>query len=778
MKKVLPILFGSMLLLACSKPSTPDNRAAYRVNPIELDWASDAADIYLKFNIIDNSIDDKVLWSELTKENIEVVSDNKSMTVKDVTRLTSQKGSIPDNILVMLLVDRSIRSDDMENVHQAVGNFVTALPENTVYISFFDEQLRNSKRITSENFNDFQDEFTVTSNYKYLFDAALKKFQELCGEKGLTTDQQLIERIENPDVKKYLVLLTDGRIDENNALTAFNVQKFSDYVQTWDKDATNNNRVEIHAIRFGDARSDVDQTLSYLCVDLRNTNVKGGLYIAEPEAFIAKLMVTDKTHPDYELTIANPKGEIGYGAGKDLKIHINANGKTADGQTEYAIGTLLKPVKSGVDNHWRLLWMGALFSIALMIITFFVLYIFIPFLKVYLSDFEKKYVRYYSFDNDSVLQCHYCKNEILDGDEIVVKCKHTVHKHCWVENGCKCADYGENCKNGKQLFFDSRKLLHKDNRIFYADFALWGMVGGFISWLIYHLITYWFPYPFEAFTASLLAKFYPGYGEYPVVFMRLALMLKTGSILLAGLLSGFILTFVILYRNKYREKRFSAMKVILKSMLGALLGGVSFLLGTILVIYCKAGVNTVLVEWAPWALAGCVWGLCLSLRTNAVMLHTMLGGLIAGLVGFFALFLGKFFGAYAVMFSFMALGAVLGIAFISARRTINKYYLTFRQGNVLAKVAIHKWMSAAGGSRDVTIGKSKDCTICMDWDTHNSVRDVNVSLYVDKKDKTPVLKVIDDYILHNRVVARKNEEFVLKHGVKFKIGNTEFRYIE
>ena len=780
LKNLLPIFFGSMLLLACSKPSTPDqnNNADFRVNPIELDWASDAADVYIRFNIIDKSIDDKVLWSELAKEHIEVVSDNKSMTVKDVTRLTNQKGRITDNILVMLLVDRSIRSEDMDNVRDVVSNFVVSLPENTVYISFFDEQLRSSKRITSENFNDFQNEFTISSNYKYLYDAALKKFQELCGEKGLTTDQQLIERIENPDIKKYLVLLTDGRIDENNMLTAFNIQKFSDYVQAWDKDVTNDNRVEIHAIRFGDARSDVDQTLSYLCVDLRNANVKGGLYIADPEAFMAKLKVTDKTQPDYEITIANPTGEIGYGACKDLQIRINANGKTADGQSEYALGTLLQPVKSGFDNHWRRLWMGAIFSIALIIITFLVLHIVIPFLRVYLFDFEKKYVRYYSFDDDSVLYCHYCKSEILDGAEIVAKCKHTVHKHCWVENGCKCADYGENCKDGKQFFFDSRKLLHRDNRLFYADFALWGMVGGLISWIIYHLITYWFSYPFEAFTASLLAKFYPGYGDYPVVFMRLALMLKTGSSLLAGLLLGFILMLVILYHNKYREKHFSVMRVVLKSMLGALVGWASFLLGAILVIYCKAGVNTFLVEWAPWALAGCVWGWLLSLRTNAVRLHTMAGGLIAGLVGFFALFLGKFFDAYAVLFGFMALGAALAIAFVSARRTVHKYYLAFQQDNEQVKLAIHKWMSAAGGSRDVTIGKSKDCTICLNEDTHSSLRDLNVSLYIDKKDKTPVLKVMDEYILYNRTIARKNEEFVLKHGTRFKIGNTEFRYVE
>jgi hypothetical protein len=295
---------------------------------------------------------------------------------------------------------------------------------------------------------------------------------------------------------------------------------------------------------------------------------------------------------------------------------------------------------------------------------------------------------------------------------------------------------------------------------------------------MYHLITIRFPYPFEAFSANLLAKFYPGYGENPVVFLSRTFILKTGCILLAGLLLGFILMFVIQYHNKYREKDFSVKWVIIKSMLGAIVGWAALLLGSIIVICCKAGVNTVWIDWAPWALAGCVWGWFLSLRTNAVMLHTLLGGLIAGLMGFFTLFSGKFLGAYAVPFGFMALGAALGVAFVSARRTVHQYYLTFQQGNEPVILAIHKWMSAAGGDRDVTIGKSQDCTICMNWDNHNSLQDVNVSLYIDKKDKLPVLKVMDGHIIYNRTTAKKNEEFVLRHGAKFKIGNTEFKYSE
>ena len=775
MKKLFKILVGSMVLLACSKPSTPDQHADFRVNPIELEWADDAADIYVRFNIMDNRVDNKVLWSDLSAEHIEVLSDNQLMTVKDVTRLTSLQGSIPDNVLVMLLIDKNIHSEEMESVRQAVSNFVEVLPENSVYISFFDQQLRASKLITSDNFEDFQKEFSVSKNNKFLFDVALKKFQELCGEKGQTTDPQLIERIENKDVKKYLVLLTDGRIDENNIMTAINIQKFSDYVQAWDDNEANTNRVEIHAIRYGDAKADVDQTLSYFCVDLRNANVKGGLYIADPDAFISKLIITDKIFPDYELTITNPKGETCYGAAKNMQIRINANGKIANGQTQYAIGTLMKPVKSEYNNHWQQLWVGALIAIILLGITFFVLYILIPLLKVYMTNFDKKYVRYYSFDRDCIQQCHYCKNELRDGDEIVVKCKHTVHKHCWEENGCKCADYGENCKEGKQFFFNPKKLLHKDNRLFYADFALWGMLGGLISWILYHLITFWFPYPFETLTASLMANFYP---DCPIVFMHHTLMLKTGGILLAGLLLGFILTFIILYHNKYREKHFSIIRVILKSMLGAITGWVAFLLGVFLVFCSKAEVNIALVEWVCWAIAGCVWGWCLSLRSNVVTLHTMAGGVIAGLIGFIVLFLGKIFGVFTVMFSFMLLGATLSVVFIYTRHIVHKYYLKFQQGNEQVTVAIYKWMNTAGGSRDVSIGKSKECTICMYWDSHSSIRDVNVSLYIDKKDKTPILKVMDNYITYNGTNAKMNDEFVLKNGAKFMIGNTEFKYVE
>jgi hypothetical protein len=212
----------------------------------------------------------------------------------------------------------------------------------------------------------------------------------------------------------------------------------------------------------------------------------------------------------------------------------------------------------------------------------------------------------------------------------------------------------------------------------------------------------------------------------------------------------------------------------LKGIFGAIGGFVSFLAGSLLAIVCKAAANNLFIDWMPWVLGGCVWALCISIYTNAVKRTFVLGGMMAGIAGYLCMYSGAWWGHYGVLIGFMVMSAALGIAFISARRTVHTYFLKYRG----TRLAIYKWMNVAGGSETVTIGKSADCTVCMTWDDHVSLRDVNVKLYIDKKDKTPVLKVVDEHIVYNHSAARKNDEFVLHSGVKFKIGNTLFQYVE
>jgi len=758
-------------------PLIADKNALYTVDAVEVDWSDDAENIYFRFNILDKRTEEKALWADLKKEHIEVISDDDNLTVKGLSRLLSAKGYIPENILVLLLVDRSVHNDDMDYMRNAVSYIINMLPEKTVYIAFFDPQPRSSLRITADNFDIFQDEFTITKNDKTLFDAALVKFRELCGEKGLTTDQQLIDRIGDGDIKKYLVLLTDGRVNVNNLRTADNIQRFSEYVQQLDNDITSHHRVEIHAIRYGEVSEDVDQTLSYLCVDIRNENVKGGFYIASPESFIEKLKVSDKDAPDYELTVHNPDGVFDNGFIKDLIFHIQYEGKTAYGQTAYTIGTLLRPVRANtLGIGWRLALGFAIWLIVFGLL-FCIVQIVIPFVRFDVGKFERKFVRRYSFDDETVIQCHYCLNEIMDGEEIVTKCQHTVHKNCWIENGCKCADYGESCKEGKQYFFDMSRPFNRENRPYYTPFAWYGLLGGLITWMIYQLLIHFFPHPFEPFIRYLIPKFYPGYEQNPMLFLQLVYLLKTSGFLIVGILIGFIPVYIIANLHRIRQRNITVWWVLLKSILGAAGGFLSFLTGVILIFAFQTAHTGILLDWIPWILSGCVWGMCLSLRENVLWKQVIMGGMLAGLLCFVILFLGRWWGSYAVLLGFMALGAVMGVSFISARRTVYTYFLKY-QGQQSGKIAIHKWMSVAGGSEEVTIGKSKDCTICMDWDNHSSLRPVNVKMYIDKKYSIPCLKVMDEHIVYDRIIARKHDEYILQHGIIFKIGDTTFQYIE
>ena len=779
MKNIFLLILGIFLLGACNNQQfTINDDSDYKIVVTGMDKANDAGKVFFRFNILDKKTNEIESWDELKKEDVEILSAGKYLTIENLQGLVNSEGQASEDILVSLLVDRSIRADEMTNVREAINNIVNSLPKNTVYISFLDEQLRKTKKITPENFDEFQEEFVATRNKKILFDAALKKLQELCGEDKHNLDQELRAKIENDAVKKYLVLLTDGKVDENNYRTADQIQRFSEYVQALDGDANNQKRVEIHAIRFGELTEDVDFTLSFLCVDIRNADVRGGLYIAAPGDFISKLKVNNISCTDYELTISYPKGKIEYGEKTELAFRIQAKNKVAYGQVEYVNGTLIRPVKAGGENL-ESLQTDLIKGSAVLVTLLLLLLLIIPVVR-YISNanFNKKYVRKYSLDDDTIIQCHYCLDVLKDGDEIVTKCHHTVHKQCWIQNGYKCADFGEKCKEGKQYFFDVKKPLNKKNRPIYMKWALYGMAGGIIAGLIFQLTSYLVPDLFEPVTAKLLEIFHPDFDKYPVQFLLSVFQLKINSLLLAGSLLGFILVFFFSNLNRYRQRSRNSMAwILLKGLLGVLSGFLAGLIGAILYILCKADANSILIDWIPWMLLGCFVCLCISMHSNTVFKHFLLGTLVSGFVCFAVLFTGKWIGFYAVWIAFTFFGVGTGIAFIASRRIVKKYFLKYK-GKESGKIAIHKWMSVAGGSRDVIIGKSANCTIPMRWDEHPSIQAEHAKLYVDRKDQVPCLKVLADGLMYNRKIANTNDEFLLKPGAKFKIGNTVFKYTE
>ena len=773
-KKCIIVL--AVFLAACTQNEVlvinTNESTVHRINFIETAHSPNVDSLYHRFNILNIHTGNKELIGDIKPDEIETVTSDTPFEVEGIRRLPQSGGTIPENIIVSLLVDRSIHTEDMSGIKRAVEYIVDNLPANTAYISFFDSQLQESKRITPENFDLFDDQFNITTNNKILFDVALLKFQELCGSKALKSDNpQFASKIDDDNVKKVLVILSDGRVDANNFRTADNIQKFSDAVQALDDDAANKHRIEIHAIRYGERNDDVDFTLSYLCVDIRNANVRGGSYFADPVAFIENMKESDVTKPDYELVLFNPKGKIYQGQIHSTGLKISKNGTGISGKTQYAIGTLLTPMKTGIKNAILQIVFGLTGGLILLGLSFLFMQLVVPFFRFKLENFNRKYVRLYSFEADTVLKCHYCLNEIRDGDEIVTKCQHTVHKHCWIENGCKCTDYGKYCKNGKQYLYDTGSPFSINNRPYYTKWAMYGMVGGLCSWLIFQILLYFFPLPFSPLTQWLLSLFESAVGS--AVFYQ-----KLGTLFVIGILLGFLLVLIFSVLNKYRQrKKDSAVTILLRSIAGAVFVFISFLLSALLFIAANASSTVIVMDWLPWLLSGCAMGAVLFYGTSTVFGQIIPGVVVSGILCFLILLTGVWFGIYAVVFGLMIFGAGAGISFISARKIIQKYFLKFK-GEKQEKIAIHKWMSVAGGSNEVSIGNSEDATIRMTWDSHPSIKDIHVKLFYHKKNRLPCIKILSNDVTYNGVFAKNNEEYLLKNGAKFTIGNTEFQYVE
>ena len=248
--------------------------------------------------------------------------------------------------------------------------------------------------------------------------------------------------------------------------------------------------------------------------------------------------------------------------------------------------------------------------------------------------------------------------------------------------------------------------------------------------------------------------------------------------LFIGVLLGFVLVLIFSHLNKYRQRKKDSVAVIMvRSFVGAAFAFIAFLFGSVIIILCKADATNIFIDWLPWLLSGCAMGAVLFFRTNTVIKQIIPGVALSGIICFVILLTGGLFGIYAVVFALMAFGSGVGISFISARKMIHRYFLKFK-GETEETIAIHKWMSVAGGSNDVSIGSSPDATIRMTWDNHPSIKEIHVRLFFDKKNRLPCIRILSNDVTYNGVFAKNNEEYLLKNDVKFTIGSTVFQYVE
>ena len=86
-------------------------------------------------------------------------------------------------------------------------------------------------------------------------------------------------------------------------------------------------------------------------------------------------------------------------------------------------------------------------------------------------------------------------------------------------------------------------------------------------------------------------------------------------------------------------------------------------------------------------------------------------------------------------------------------------------------------MSVTGGFNKVTIGRSIDCILEMNWDDAGNIADKQVEIYLEN-DRPYCRALSEGTRLPSGQILQKGQTILLNHGTEFTIGNTLFTYIE
>lgn len=743
--------------------------------------------ITLYFNVLD--LEDKPIRnlkeSELSnylviKEDGKIISPTRSKTFQ-----ISTGQRIPSEFTFSVLVDLSIPEAGKAKIYDAICKLVESAPNGCVYLSFFGDEVTPSVALTKDNVTKFKDSFNKTSENKYFYGALYAKLAEFSKSKAefeesvITSsdykrNSEISQRAYKNQDQNILFVFAEGykspTIEENIAfLEVTEYQKGTTHIVP-----------KVFAFYYTEEGQDADieNVLQGVC----NPHVEGhkGKYM--PANDMAQVLndfmevVNDQMY-DYAFVYKATDSKKYFG-----KTSYIAEWKgDALGKGEFSIGSAEQPwpehSESTMDTLIKFL-IAILVTLLTIAFFFAVMKVLVPFIQS--KAFEVKYYKKYVPEaNVSRRICHYCKQEIQEGQSIVVKCKHIMHVHCWQQNGYKCAEYGQNCKTGIQSHVEWKELLTwKSLKDCHQTMA--GIFAGFISWVLYELAGRG---GFDGLSKTIVSTFYTAKEGLPDLSTEC--IGKTSAFLTIGLLLGFFLSMIFRYNDEYRKKDWKiALKIVGLSLLTSLIGVIAFAIGADILCSLLSAIGTTYIPWycsfPAYILFSVGVALALTIKSSIPMKSALIGGGISSIIGFIVLYFSSFAGQMNMLLDFIIYGGGLGASLVTVRMLAEKYFLVIQNGvRAGQRIPIHKWMNATGGGNNVSIGMTGDCEIQMNWEKSNKVAKEHVQLFVDHERQLPMIKPLATGVIYNtRAELPVGKPNVLSNGDNFKVGDTIFQYVE
>jgi hypothetical protein len=493
---------------------------------------------------------------------------------------------------------------------------------------------------------------------------------------------------------------------------------------------------------------------------------------------------------DYRMVFELPSKKVFRGNRHHLNILFYDKNTLVKGQPKpivsgemiFYLGSMFDPVIVDGDSTFEVVLQGLLLVSVIALILYAIFQLLIPYIRYKL--FKRNYVITYegkqmSFKGELLSEsCYLCKAPFVEGDEVVVKCKHTMHKECWDENDYHCPEYGRHCPNGSH-YYNSNNLWDFYNASFYMKWILIAVLAGFVAWVMFTIRTHYFSEQIIRDIVISVNDLEPGSPATEHYFE------EYGSHLLnlpgLGLDTSFWLTFFLCIITVSRRQWFYRyQEIFLRAVVAGLLGYICFLLASVISIVLRVDNNTIILDCIPWALMSWIIMLAVTIFTKIKIRKWFF--LVAMAVGLVSMYIWVFFYSDSMMdyrvalllsYIIYSVGIALCIARLAPKS--ERYFLHVEGAIKEMDIALYKWLRVSS-THIVTIGKSVDCNIQLSWDVNGTVAPLQAEIR-QYRGSLRLCAIEEGVFIGDKPLPVGKEEW-LYHGKRFTIGNTTFTYIE
>lgn len=673
---------------------------------------------------------------------------------------------------MLVLVDLTLPQPEIDAQYYAVRE-IRNLFANNLYLSF----------ITGKGVSATQQatDYVLSHNFvrdagvnKYLYRSVLTKIDEMLSDNSPMAASRY----------RALLIFSDGRVYDGDQPIDPNHYSVQEQLVGKASSLDVQNNVFYTSFQSGED-SDDDSSVSLLKLVCRNSN---GAYFSTFDWPVIKHEVLQRFHldiPDYRLTLVNPDGKLFKGNSSTLELRFaerQHDSIFATASTPLVAGTVFEPIIVNGDSTQLVLLRGCAWVLFLLLLVYLCFQYVWPFVSY--RWFLRRYVIRYTGSNmifhDHPVgdTCYYCKSNFEEGDDIVVKCDHVMHKSCWDENGYHCPEYGRHCHSGSHYYNRSR-LSDPRNASFYLKWTVLSVVAGTVAWIVFTSVGH----PLSVSLMEILAQYvYTNDDGAPDMQDMLSAFGSNFSQLPSfGLWISFFTTFFLCLLSVFHHRRlYFYGECLLRAVVAGIGGYLSFGLAAFLSVLFNLYDHSFLLAWLPWPLVGSIITFCVTWRTRIdfhrrwVVVSLLLG--IASMLLWGVLFTDSVMDFRGVLLiSHLVFSVGIGLCIAQKAPRPERYFLRVDGCAKPVDVALYKWFR---NNPDcvVTIGKSVDSLLQMSWDVGSSIAPIHAQ--VRQQRGRLVLVALEDGVTADGHPLPPDASVPLYHGTRFVIGHTQFTYLE